>query len=62
MDKPRLVQVTDPFELAALGQLAGELDCPMCHFDEQYKVWVDPAELAQWRAGRKTLPSKGEQR
>jgi hypothetical protein len=49
-EKPRLVMVTDPDELAAMADQP-QLARPFLHwFNQGY--YADPVELAKWRAGR----------
>ena len=65
MDKPRLVQVTDPTEDAYLRAHAGELDVPFVFFVQNIQcpggqsLWCDPDQLAMFRAGR-IAAAKGE--
>jgi hypothetical protein len=57
-EKPRLVQVTDQEEYDYLNTHRIELSTPAClHWltSGGKQIWCDPDELAQWRAGRKTL-------
>ena len=48
-EKPRLVRVTDPDELAEMSKDSLAAPYPYYHLGD---IYCDAAELAKWRAGR----------
>lgn len=48
-NKPKFVQVTDPFERKYLVHHFGDLDVPAISFDKNGSIWAPVDQLTAWR-------------